>query len=90
MADVSEGEIEQFGQGVVAGEYRAIFDDFAQAAVDRFDGVGGVNHLPNRQRVVKDRAGGFCFLNRLIWLDSFESRQTRHLVGFNLFCPISL
>jgi hypothetical protein len=55
LADIAQRQIEQFGQGVITGEDRAVFHDFSQTSIHRFDGIGGVDHLANLGRIVEKR-----------------------------------
>lgn len=55
LRDVSQGEIDQLGGRLVAGEVPARFDDFSQLHVQRLDGVGGVDDLAHVRGVGEER-----------------------------------
>ena len=48
--DFAQAQVEQLAHRVVVGESAPSLDDFAQAVVQRFDRIGGVDHLADRRR----------------------------------------
>ena len=51
----AQAQVEQLAHRVVVGESAPPLDDFAQAVVQRFDRIGGVDHLADRRRIVEER-----------------------------------
>ena len=62
-ADVVECQIKQLARGLVDGERTAVFNDFAQAHVNRFDSIGGVPQGDFPRGVITLRiSGGYARL----------------------------
>ncbi len=64
----------------------ARLDDFAQAHINRFDGVGGVNHFADFRRIVEERrdAGPMAppgLADRLVVLVPFDLELREHALG---------
>ena len=55
LADVGQGQIEQFQQRIVTGERSPILGDLAQTHVHRLNRVGRVNDASYLRRVVEER-----------------------------------
>ena len=55
LADISQRQVEQFAQRLVAWKRSTVFRNLAQTHVHRFNGIARVNHLANLGRIVKER-----------------------------------
>ena len=55
LTDVAQGQKEQLGQRLIAGERASVLGELSQAHIHRFDGVGGVDDLADFWWVVKER-----------------------------------
>src|SRR5690606_32244156 len=53
--DVAQGQPDQLGSRVIAGEVPPGLDDLAQLAVQTLDGIGGVDQPAHRWREGKER-----------------------------------
>ena len=53
-ADVFEAQVEEFEKRVDSGKKIPVSADLAKRAVERFDGVGGVDDFPDLGREVKE------------------------------------
>lgn len=56
--DVPQGQPDQLGGRIVAGEVASRLDDFSQVIVDALDRIGGVDHAAHRRRERKERDYG--------------------------------
>ena len=54
-ADVADGEVKDFEDGVIGGEMSFRFRDFAELVVEALDGVRGVNDPADLGRELEER-----------------------------------
>jgi len=55
LANISQCQVEQFAQRLIAWKRSTVLRDLAQTHVHRLNGIGRVNHLANLRRIVKER-----------------------------------
>ena len=55
LANISQCQVEQFAQRLIAWKRSAVLRDLAQAHVHRLNGIGRVNHFANLWWIVKER-----------------------------------
>ena len=52
FGDILQRQIDQFQRGLIGGKGSTGFDDFSDRAIERFDGIGRVDHLADLGRKV--------------------------------------